>query len=154
VCHLPRAMVFEAARAKAVPVLFEVDKLQWVASGRWSNARASNRQKQKLIRRLAERAWKSQRRMVPTAVTRWNRRHRSRLISPRCPEASDQGRAEVPSGPSSRARNNAGGGWAGVWWICENRQLVKNKRDDGTAASSLIDDSRQIHRCATRSWQA
>lgn len=33
-------------------------------------------------------------------------------------------------------------------------QLVENKRDDGTAASSLIDESRQIHRCATRSWQA
>jgi hypothetical protein len=33
-------------------------------------------------------------------------------------------------------------------------QLVENKRDDGTGASSLIDDSRQNHRCATPSWQA
>lgn len=50
---------FETARAKAVRILYAVDKLQRGASGCWSNARASNREKQRLVSWLAGTAWNS-----------------------------------------------------------------------------------------------
>lgn len=145
----------EAARAMAVPNLVEVDKSRWVG-GRWSNARAND---QKDGNRLdgwrKQRGFRSGQLCWPQQRGR-NRRHRSRLI--RFPQ--DVQKCQTGGGLKCQAVSPCDletmRAQAVLATDVNGRavQLVENKRDDGTAASSLIDDSRQIHRCATRSWQA
>jgi hypothetical protein len=144
-----------AARAMAVPILLEVDKLQWVASGCWSNARANHGEnKCWLVGWRKQRGNRSGQWCRPQQRGR-NCRHRSRLI--RFPQDVQKcqtgGGLKCQADPPCELETTQAQAFLASDGNVRAVQLVENKRDDGTAASSLIDDSRQIHRCATRSWQ-